>query len=61
MVSILCLCVHNSARSQMAEAILRRQGVQNLHDVALATLESDGYVSVTLKGEPIHGAANHPS
>lgn len=42
-------------------AILRRQGVQNLHDVALATLESDGYVSVTLKGEPIHGAANHPS
>ena len=41
--------------------ILRRQGVQNLHDVSLATLESDGYISVTLKGEPIHAAADHPS
>jgi len=41
--------------------ILRRQGVQNLHDVELATLESDGYISVHLKGEPIHGAANQPS
>jgi len=43
------------------KTILRRQGIQNLHDVALATLESDGYVSVTLKGEPIHGAANQHS
>lgn len=41
--------------------ILRRQGVQNLHDVLLATLESDGYISVHLKGEPTHGAADQHS
>ena len=43
------------------KTILRRQGIQNLHDVALATLESDGYVSVTLKGDPSHGALSHSS
>jgi len=43
------------------KTLLRRQGIQHLHDVDLATLESDGYISVHLKGEPIHGAANQPS
>ena len=41
------------------KTLLRRQGIQNLRDVALATLESDGYISVHLKAEPVHGAANH--
>ena len=38
MVRILCLCVHNSARSQMAEAYLRRFG-GDLFDVESAGLE----------------------
>jgi len=43
------------------KTILRRQGIQHIHDVELATLESDGYVSIHLKGEPIHGTANQHS
>jgi len=38
MISILCLCVHNSARSQMAEAYLRRLG-GDLFEVESAGLE----------------------
>lgn len=38
MVSVLCLCVHNSARSQMAEAYFRRFG-GDLVEVESAGLE----------------------
>ena len=38
MVSVLCLCVHNSARSQMAEAYFRKLG-GDLFDVESAGLE----------------------
>lgn len=34
-------------------SILRRQGVHTMSEVAEAVLESDGYVSVVKKGEPI--------
>ncbi|MGA2479691.1 MAG: arsenate reductase ArsC [Spirochaetia bacterium] len=38
MISVLCLCVHNSARSQMAEAYLRLLG-GDLFEVESAGLE----------------------
>ena len=38
MVSILCLCVHNSARSQMAEAYFRKLG-GDIFEVESAGLE----------------------
>src|SRR5438876_9199441 len=34
------------------KTILRRQGIHNLDEVEEAVLESDGFVSVTRKGEP---------
>ena len=38
MISVLCLCVHNSARSQMAEAYIRQLG-GDLFEVESAGLE----------------------
>jgi uncharacterized membrane protein YcaP (DUF421 family) len=32
-------------------ALVRKQGVQDLHDVEEAVLESDGYVSIIKKSE----------
>ncbi len=55
MTSILCLCVHNSARSQMAEAYLRQLG-GDLFDVESAGLEPgklNPYVVRALKEEGI--------
>ena len=55
MTSILCLCVHNSARSQMAEAYIRQRG-GDLFDVESAGLEPgklNPYVVRALKEEGI--------
>lgn len=55
MISVLCLCVHNSARSQMAEAYLRLQG-GDLFEVESAGLEPgklNPYVVRALKEEGI--------
>jgi len=55
MTSILCLCVHNSARSQMAEAYIRQLG-GDLFDVESAGLEPgklNPYVVRALKEEGI--------
>jgi uncharacterized membrane protein YcaP (DUF421 family) len=35
-------------------ALLRKQGVHDLHEIATAILESDGYISVTRKDEVEH-------
>ena len=55
MISVLCLCVHNSARSQMAEAYLRLLG-GDLLEVESAGLEPgqlNPYVVRALKEEGI--------
>ena len=55
MISVLCLCVHNSARSQMAEAYLRLLG-GDLFEVESAGLEPgklNPYVVRALKEEGI--------
>ena len=55
MIRLLCLCVHNSARSQMAEAYLRLLG-GDLFDVESAGLEPGAlnpYVVRALKEEGI--------
>lgn len=39
--------------------ILRRQGIQDISEIAEARLESDGYVSVTKKSEPDLATNNH--
>jgi arsenate reductase len=53
MVRILCLCVHNSARSQMAEAYFRQLG-GDLFEVESAGIEPgalNGYVVRALQEE----------
>ena len=55
MIRVLCLCVHNSARSQMAEAYIRLLG-GDLFDVESAGLEPGAlnpYVVRALKEEGI--------
>ncbi len=50
-----CVIQHNLDRELLSlselKALLRRQGVHHLDDVAAAVLESDGYLSVTRKAE----------
>ena len=49
---------HNLDRERLSahelRAILRRQGIHDIHEVATAILESDGYVSVTKQSELNH-------
>jgi arsenate reductase (thioredoxin) len=55
MISVLCLCVHNSARSQMAEAYLRLLGgdLVEVESAGLEPGELNPYVVRALKEEGI--------